>query len=109
MLRYISHFGWSWSYRSNNKYRIHRYLLRLFTKLTGSTNEIIQMYENMIRAKSGISRLMPIFWTKLQIREGVLAFPKDWEKISIQKGNFKYITKEDKLNKDENDLVDISE
>ena len=75
--------------------------------LTGSTNEIIQMYENMISAKSGISRLMPIFWTKLQIREGVLAFPKDWEKISIQKGNFKYITKEDKLNKDENDLVDI--
>ena len=76
--------------------------------LTGSTNEIIQIYETVIRSTSGISRLMPIFWTKPKIKTGLLSFSRNWEKISIQKGNFRYKAKEIKFDKYDNDLSDIS-
>jgi len=59
-------------------------------QLTSSAGSLLQIYEDIIRAKVAIARMMPIFWTKTKIVEGRSKFPKQWDKIQIVGANFDY-------------------
>ncbi len=58
--------------------------------LIGSSGDMIETYETTLNAKSGIGRMMSLFWTKVSIKAGSKKLPDDWDKISISDANFIY-------------------
>ncbi|MCK5459713.1 ABC transporter ATP-binding protein [Candidatus Parcubacteria bacterium] len=59
-------------------------------QLTRNAGQILEIYTNLIDAKSTFGRMMPIFWNKKQGVDGNTNFPKDWQSINIKGGNFTY-------------------
>ncbi|MEA3355116.1 MAG: ABC transporter ATP-binding protein [Patescibacteria group bacterium] len=67
-------------------------------QLTDSAGSMLSVYENIIRAKTAIARMMPIFWVKTKIIQGTKKFPKQWSKIQLLKVTFDYEHKDKKEN-----------
>ncbi|MCK5320675.1 ABC transporter ATP-binding protein [Candidatus Parcubacteria bacterium] len=59
-------------------------------QLIRNANQILEIYSNLIDAKTTFGRMMPIFWNKRQNIKGNKDFPKDWQSIVIKSGNFTY-------------------
>lgn len=67
-------------------------------RLASSSAQIMVIYEDLLRAKANIGRMMPIFKIGTENR-GRLGFPKKWNSIQIKDGNFKYRPSIDEANK----------
>jgi ABC-type bacteriocin/lantibiotic exporter with double-glycine peptidase domain len=65
---------------------INSYLVQM----TNRTSEILSNYEKILEAKSGIGRMMSIFWAQDTKKTGTENFPADWKNISLEKANFVY-------------------
>lgn len=60
------------------------------SSLTGSSNSILEIYEELLGAKISIGRMMPILYGSEIDSDGNLNFPKMWSTITLKKVNFKY-------------------
>jgi len=58
--------------------------------LIGNAGDMIDTYETTLNAKSGIGRMMSVFWTKVKITAGNKKLPRNWENISLDNANFSY-------------------
>ena len=58
--------------------------------LIGNAGDMIDTYEATLNAKSGIGRMMSVFWTKVKITAGNKKLPRNWENISLDNANFSY-------------------
>ncbi len=65
-------------------------LYNYFSRLQGSIGFSTEILENMIAYKVSMARMMPIYWEKSSMAEGVDSFPSRWTDISIQDGLFDY-------------------
>ncbi len=65
-------------------------------RLTGSAGDMLSTYEELIEAKTGIARMMPIFLSDHKTDKGNKSFPQTWKEIRITNAGFDY-KKEDKL------------
>lgn len=59
-------------------------------QLIDSANSILNIYSDLIDSKATFGRMMPIFWSKRQGKEGEKNFPQDWQSILVKNGNFTY-------------------
>ena len=64
------------------------------SKLLEAAGDSTGIFEELISYKATIARMMPIYWQKIEIKEGNLSFPKDWKQIVIENGNFAYAISE---------------
>lgn len=58
--------------------------------LIGNADDMIGTYETTLNAKSGIGRMMNIFWTKVSITAGNKKLPRNWDKIFLSGADFVY-------------------
>lgn len=58
--------------------------------LIAKAADFLDVYEKILNAKSGIGRMMDIFWTKVSIMAGKKKFPKAWDAILLNHANFAY-------------------
>lgn len=65
-------------------------LFSYFDKLIISAHHIIGLYQDFIEAKTGIARMMPIFWDKQKKQDGKEEFPSTWDLIEMKDVNFTY-------------------
>lgn len=63
-------------------------------QLTGKSADILDIYDQMITAKSGIGRMMSILWAQDEQHTGTKNFPVTWDTISLQDGVFQYQSEE---------------
>ncbi|KXK08888.1 MAG: putative ABC transporter ATP-binding protein [Microgenomates bacterium OLB22] len=63
-------------------------------QLTGKSADILDVYDQMITAKSGIGRMMSILWAKDNLHTGTKNFPTNWDTITLQDGVFHYQSEE---------------
>jgi ABC-type multidrug transport system fused ATPase/permease subunit len=63
-------------------------------QLTGKSADILDIYDQMITAKSGIGRMMSILWAQDGQHKGTKNFPPTWDTISLQDAVFQYQSKE---------------
>ncbi len=63
--------------------------------MIGTTARLNDLYDRASRDKSAISRMLPIYQTSSKVKSGNLKFPKHWQEITIQKGNFTYRSAKD--------------
>lgn len=61
-----------------------------FDQLQKGASDVLNFYEQIIRAKSGIGRMMPIFTSEVVSSHGTKSFPKNWQNIKVISGNFQY-------------------
>ncbi len=73
-------------------------------KIVENSNDMIEVYEVVLDAKSAIGRMMSIFSAKTVTHSGDRFFPEDWQDIVIDKLHFSY----EKGKKDQETLADIS-
>jgi ABC-type multidrug transport system fused ATPase/permease subunit len=73
-----------------------------------SAIEILSMMEDLLRGKTGIGRLMPIFEGVIEKKGGEAHFPKNWEKLSLQNVSFRYSQAELKQGEKLTNLESIS-
>jgi ABC-type multidrug transport system fused ATPase/permease subunit len=75
-----------------------------FQKLSGAISQSTNLFEGLIKIRSSIARMMPIFWdgTKSEGREKI--FPAEWDNITLENANFKY-----KNNSQDKEEASISE
>ncbi len=66
------------------------------TQLSNRTSDILSNYEKILEAKSGIGRMMTIFWAKDELKGGTNKFPVKWDSISLSNAYFAY----DHINKE---------
>ena len=52
--------------------------------------DIVDMYENILNAKSGIARMMSVFWTPLTGVSGKKKFPAAWTALTLDEVSFSY-------------------
>ncbi|HUD44231.1 MAG TPA: ABC transporter ATP-binding protein [Patescibacteria group bacterium] len=71
-----------------------------FQTLSEALGASTSLIDLLINTKISIARMMPIFWEKSTVKEGLLNFPKIWEQIQIQNGNFSYQETENGIIKD---------
>lgn len=64
--------------------------------LMSSSNNMLEIYEELLGAKISIGRMMPILQGFSDLTNGNLKFPNTWRKISLQNINFKYKDSSDK-------------
>lgn len=60
--------------------------------LVKNTGEIVDVYETILNAKSGIARMMSIFWAPTRIAYGQKQFPAAWDAITLSNASFTYRT-----------------
>ena len=60
-------------------------------RVVENSNDMIEVYELVLDAKSAIGRMMGIFSAKTTITAGNKAFPHDWDVIDIEHIHFAYI------------------
>lgn len=58
--------------------------------LIGNAGDVLDMYETTLKSKSGVGRMMTIFWTKITTISGKKKMPKAWKAISLERVNFAY-------------------
>ncbi len=58
--------------------------------LIGKAADFLDVYETILNSKSGIGRMMDIFWTKISITAGDKKLSGDWSDISLSNANFTY-------------------
>lgn len=62
-----------------------------FENMRSASDQIMNLYSDLIQSKSGIGRLFEVFKSKIQTDEkGINAFPSDWKKMWISGGSFSY-------------------
>jgi len=61
-----------------------------FSKLNGSISQSTNLFEDLVKIRSAIARMMPIFWENTKTNNGTLNFPSDWKKIQLINASFKY-------------------
>lgn len=61
----------------------------LFTYIN-NVAEITESYESILNAKSGIGRMMSIFWAPSGIISGKKKFPRQWNAITLKDASFSY-------------------
>lgn len=61
-----------------------------FNKMSGAANDTDGMLDRMIDLKSDLANMMPIFLEETAVKTGNQKFPKNWDKIEIINGSFKY-------------------
>lgn len=61
-----------------------------FVSLRDSASEILEVYEQLIGAKTAIGRMMPIVRSEEDDSRGKLNFPGSWKKIQFMNANFSY-------------------
>lgn len=66
-------------------------------QLTGSANQILSNYEDLVSYKTSIARMMPIFIAYEGNKEGTKPFPKIWDKLILNNVSFDYKIKETKI------------
>ncbi|MBI4599290.1 ABC transporter ATP-binding protein [Candidatus Uhrbacteria bacterium] len=59
-------------------------------ELIGYTSGIMYIYERILKAKSGIGRMMDIFWSSSSVSAGKKKFPADWDTITLNNASFSY-------------------
>jgi ABC-type multidrug transport system fused ATPase/permease subunit len=59
-------------------------------QLTGSANQILSNYEDLVGYKTSIARMMPIFMSGTNYKDGIKMFPKNWGSISLSDVSFDY-------------------
>ncbi|MCD4761450.1 ABC transporter ATP-binding protein/permease [bacterium] len=64
-------------------------------RMINSSTDILSLYQELIQSKTGLSRMMPIFWGATSKGGGNKLFIKNWKKIELNKVAFEY-KKEDK-------------
>ncbi|MBI4250800.1 ABC transporter ATP-binding protein [Candidatus Uhrbacteria bacterium] len=60
--------------------------------LVKNTGEIVDVYETVLNAKSGIARMMEIFWAPAVVAHGEKKFPASWNAITLSNISFAYRT-----------------
>ncbi|MEK7122394.1 MAG: ABC transporter ATP-binding protein, partial [Patescibacteria group bacterium] len=58
--------------------------------LIGDASDITGIYEKLLNAKSGIGRMMGIFWGSARASEGKKVFPSHWDRIALDNASFSY-------------------
>lgn len=61
-----------------------------FERLIAASTDILSIYQDLIESKTGVERMMPIFWNKTEKQTGDRDFLEDWNKIKISDANFTY-------------------
>jgi ABC-type multidrug transport system fused ATPase/permease subunit len=69
-------------------------LLSYLDKLIDSGGEILVIYFDMIKAKSKIEMMLPLFKIDPKKNQGTLLFPSLWKSITIENADFSYKTKD---------------
>ncbi|KXK10163.1 MAG: putative ABC transporter ATP-binding protein [Microgenomates bacterium OLB23] len=66
---------------------INSYLVQI----TNRTSDILSNYEKILESKSGIGRMMNIFWAKdVSVSRGTQKFPPQWKKLILDQATFAY-------------------
>jgi len=60
------------------------------TQLSNRTSDILSNYEKTLEAKSGIGRMMTIFWANDDQKRGTSKFPATWDGLTIKDAHFAY-------------------
>ncbi|HYD35824.1 MAG TPA: ABC transporter ATP-binding protein [Vitreimonas sp.] len=61
-----------------------------FNDIRKAINDMTGYFERLVRMRLMVSRMMPLFWTDLDARQGTLAFPAEWQSIELKNLDFKY-------------------
>jgi len=61
-----------------------------FQKLSGAVSRSTDVVDKLINAKVSISRMMPIFLEKSDVRQGTNGFPHDWDTLRLENATFTY-------------------
>jgi ABC-type multidrug transport system fused ATPase/permease subunit len=61
-----------------------------FTRLTDAAGSSTEVFAKIVEYKTTIARMMPIYWSSSEIREGKQDFPAGWSKFKIVDGHFRY-------------------
>lgn len=59
-------------------------------RLIGNSGDIMNVYETVLSAKSGIGRMMEIFWTPSTSISGKEKFPVQWDTLTLKDVSFSY-------------------
>lgn len=59
-------------------------------QLTSNASDVLDTYDQLILAKSGIGRMMEIYWSNPAPQGGNKLFPQQWSSISLQNAYFEY-------------------
>ncbi len=59
--------------------------------LIGNASDMIDTYETTVNAKSGIGRMMSIFWMKVTMTTGKKRLSKHWDNITLDAADFTYM------------------
>lgn len=59
-------------------------------QISNRTSEILSNYEKILEAKSGIGRMMSIFWASDSATHGTERFPKNWKTLTLTNAHFSY-------------------
>ncbi len=65
---------------------IYNYLNNLFE----ATGRSMNLVDDLVDVKTGIARMMPIYWEKEEEDGGKLRFPTQWDNLTIENGLFDY-------------------
>ncbi len=58
--------------------------------LIKNAGDSMSTFNDLVDIKSGISRMMPIYWEEEVEKEGKQRFPAEWNELSISNGSFDY-------------------
>ncbi len=59
-------------------------------ELAGYAGGIMSIYERVLKEKSGIGRMMDIFWSSPSVSAGKKKFPSTWDAIALNDASFSY-------------------
>lgn len=77
-----------------------------FDRITASSADFMLVYEDLIRAKTSISRMMEIFLARAGFLSGSEDFPVNWKKIEIKNGSYLYSDRSKQ--EDQAGLIDVN-
>lgn len=61
-----------------------------FERMVGGASDILSLYQGIIESKTGLARMMPIFWGSVDKTRGDKQFNTNWKKIIFNKVSFEY-------------------
>ena len=84
-----------------------------FRKLQTHAGDMAEFSTTVIKLKSDMERMLPIFEEEVSAKRGNKKFPKNWKKISIKNGKFSYRKGQNGINNlnfsfDRNEMIGIT-
>lgn len=65
-------------------------IFNYLSNLTDSAGTSMHAFDDLVDIKSAVARMMPIYWQDQEKEHGTLAFPTQWNHLSITNGSFDY-------------------